>query len=309
MRLARLELRASARHVSYRPGMTEGLPLPESAIDARTPMAPLGLAIGEHDMDPLPLLEIEAALAGAMIEIRYQPVVRMADRVPVGLEALARLNHPARGIVLPDAFVPRIELAGLGGELTDQVVTCVLADMTGAARLPSGLRVSLNFPLDVLVGTDVLERLDAQRQAAGVPVERLIIELTESQTVRDLVALRGAIEHARRVGYRIVIDDVGPAVAGLDKLLDLPFTGIKLDKELILRLETSADVVAEVERIIVLGKAHGLTVVAEGIETVAVWHRLRALGVDEVQGFLVAQPLPAAAVPVWLTSWREQPAF
>jgi EAL domain-containing protein (putative c-di-GMP-specific phosphodiesterase class I) len=161
----------------------------------------------------------------------------------------------------------------------------------------------------VLVRTDALDRLDVRRQAAGIPVERLIIELTESQTVRDLVALRGAVEHARRVGYRIVIDDVGPAVAGLDKLLELPFIGIKLDKELILRLESVPDVGVEVERIIGLAKARGLSVVAEGIETVGVWHRLRALGVDEAQGFLVAHPLPVVAVPVWLSSWQEQPDF
>jgi len=181
--------------------------------------------------------------------------------------------------------------------------------MTSASMLPSGLSVSLNFPLDVLLGTDAMARLETQRQAAGVPVERLVIELTESQAVRDLVALRGAVEDARRAGYRIVIDDVGPAVAGLDKLLDLPFTGIKLDKELILRLETAADVVVEVERIVILAKARGLTVVAEGVEHVGVWHRLRALGVDQAQGFLVGHPLPAAAVPVWLASWQELPDF
>lgn len=258
---------------------------------------------------PLPLPEIQAALEGAMIETRYQPVVRMADRGVIGFEALVRLNHPALGTVLPDAFVPQIEVAGLGSRLTELVVARALADMTSASMLPSGLSVSLNFPLDVLLGTDAMARLETQRQAAGVPVERLVIELTESQAVRDLVALRGAVEDARRAGYRIVIDDVGPAVAGLDKLLDLPFTGIKLDKELILRLETATDVVVEVERIVILAKARGLTVVAEGVEHVGVWHRLRALGVDQAQGFLVGHPLPAAAVPVWLASWQELPDF
>ena len=106
-----------------------------------------------------------------------------------------------------------------------------------------------------------------------------------------------------------MIDDVGPAVAELDKLLDLPFTAIKLDKTLVQQLETAPDVAREVERIIVVAGARGMTVVAEGVETVAVWHRLRALGVNQAQGFLIASPLPAAPIPAWVESWRQRPGF
>jgi EAL domain-containing protein (putative c-di-GMP-specific phosphodiesterase class I) len=257
----------------------------------------------------LKLPEIQAALASAMIETRYQPIVRLADRVPVGFEALARLNHPARGTVLPEAFIPQIEDAGLGGQLTDLVVASAFTDMTGPYLAPLGLTMSLNFPLDVLLGTDALARLEDQRQAAGIAVDRVIIELTETQPVRDIMALRGAVERLRRAGYQVVIDDVGPAVTGLDRLLDLPFTGIKLDKELVLRLETSPEILAEAERAIASARSRGLTVVAEGIEHIALWHRLCALGVDQAQGFLVAYPLPVTAVPVWLNSWQETPAF
>jgi EAL domain-containing protein (putative c-di-GMP-specific phosphodiesterase class I) len=255
------------------------------------------------------LTEIQAALAGAMVETRYQPVVRLADRVPVGLEALARLNHPVRGTLLPEAFVPQMEDAGLADQLTDRVVACAFADMTGAALAPLGLSVSLNFPLDVLVGTTALARLDTRRQAAGIPIERVVIELTESQPVHDMPALRGAVEHLRRTGYQIVIDDVSPAVAGLDQLLHLPFTGIKLDQHLVHQLTADPDAVAEVERIIRIARLRELTVVAEGIESVAQWHQLRALGVEQAQGFLVAHALSAAAVPTWLKSWGELPAF
>ena len=205
--------------------------------------------------------------------------------------------------------MPQIEDAGLAGQLTELVVACAFADMTGAALAPLGLSVSVNFPLDVLVRISALARLESQRRAARIPVERVVIELTESQPVRDLVALRGAVEHLRRAGYQIVIDDVGPAVTGLEQLLDLPFTGIKLDKALVRQVGTASDVVSDVERLIGGAKVRGLTVVAEGIESVALWHRLRGLGADQAQGFLVAHPLPAAAVPMWLKSWRELPDF
>jgi EAL domain-containing protein (putative c-di-GMP-specific phosphodiesterase class I) len=289
--------------------MMEGHALSDSTVGAHVPVARPALAADDPRAPPMPLTEIRAALASASVETRYQPVVRLADRGVVGVEALARLNHPAWGTLLPEDFVPQIEDAGLAGQLTELVVACAFADMTGAALAPLGLSVSVNFPLDVLVRISALARLESQRRAARIPVERVVIELTESQPVRDLVALRGAVEHLRRAGYQIVIDDVGPAVTGLEQLLDLPFTGIKLDKALVRQVGTASDVVSDVERLIGGAKVRGLTVVAEGIESVALWHRLRGLGADQAQGFLVAHPLPAAAVPMWLKSWRELPDF
>ena len=289
--------------------MTEGYLSSHAARDAPLPIVPLG-PVAEHPREPpMPLAEIRAALDGAMLETRYQPVVRLADRRVVGVEALARLNHPSRGTVLPDDFVPQIEDAGLADRLTYLVVVSAFADMTDGAMAPLGLSVSLNLPLDVLVRPSVVARLEQRRLAAGIPSERVIIELTESQPVRDIGALRGAVECLRRAGYQVVIDDVGPATAGLDQLFDLAFTGIKLDKALVWQPMTAPGIVSDLERIIDAAKARGLSVVAEGIESVPLWHRVRALGADYAQGFLVAYPLPAAAVPMWLKSWRELPEF
>src|SRR5689334_8900824 len=101
----------------------------------------------------LPPAELHAALTGAMIEPRYQPIVRLADRVPVGLEALARLNHPTRGRMLPDRFVPQMEGAGLALLLTQRVANRAFADMVGVLA-PYKLKVALNFPLEVLLVPD-----------------------------------------------------------------------------------------------------------------------------------------------------------
>ena len=117
---------------------------------------------------PMHLTELREALAGAMIETRYQPIVRLADRQPVALEALARLNHPTRGTLPPDEFVPQIEDAGLAARLTDVVADRALADMAGPLLRPHALDITLNFPLDVLLVPDALRRLDARRRAAGV---------------------------------------------------------------------------------------------------------------------------------------------
>jgi len=253
----------------------------------------------------LELAELTAALQGAMIEARYQPIVRIADRHPVGLEALARLNHPQLGTIPPDRFVPQIEDAGLAAELTGLVSAQAFADLAAPFLAGRNLRMSVNFPLDVLLQPAALDRLEEQRIAAGLSADRIVIELTESRPVDDFLMLRRSLERLRGLGYGAAIDDVGPAVPRLAPLLDLPFTSLKLDKDLVQKVAESDDVRTFLADTIVQARAHGLTVVAEGVETDAIWDQMRDLGADEVQGFLAARPLPVAAVPIWWDAWTE----
>jgi EAL domain-containing protein (putative c-di-GMP-specific phosphodiesterase class I) len=259
-----------------------------------------------RDGSAMNVADLMAALKGAMIETRYQPIVRIADRRPVGLEALARLNHPERGTLLPDRFVPQIEDAGLAAELTGLVSARAFADLAGPFLTERGLRMSVNFPLDVLLQPAALDRLEEQRIAAGLAADLIIIELTESRPVDDIPMLRRSLERLRGLGYGAAIDDVGPAVPRLAPLLDLPFTSLKLDKELVQQVNDSPDIRAFLAEAIIQAKAHGLTVVAEGVETDAIWNQMRDLGADEVQGFLAARPLPVAAVPIWWDAWMGQ---
>ncbi len=250
--------------------------------------------------------ELRAALRGAMIETRYQPITRIADRRPVGLEALVRLNHPERGTLLPDRFVPQIEDAGLAAELTGLVSARAFADLAGPFLAERGLRMSVNFPLDVLLQPAALDRLEEQRIAAGLAASQIVIELTESRPVDDIPMLRRSLERLRGLGYGAAIDDVGPAVPRLAPLLELPFTSLKLDKDLVQQVNDVPAVRTFLAETIVQAKAHGLTVVAEGVETDAIWDQMRDLGADEVQGFLAARPLPVAAVPIWWDAWMGQ---
>jgi EAL domain-containing protein (putative c-di-GMP-specific phosphodiesterase class I) len=261
-----------------------------------------------RDGSAMNLAELTAALKGAMIETRYQPIVRIADRRPVGLEALARLNHPQRGTLLPDRFVPQIEDAGMAGELTGLVSARAFADLAGPFLAERGLRMSVNFPLDVLLQPAALDRLEEQRIAAGLAADRIVVELTESRPVDDFPMLRRSLERLRGLGYGAAIDDVGPAVPRLAPLLELPFTSLKLDKELVQQVNDSAEIKTFLADTIVQAKGHGLTVVAEGVETDAIWEQMRQLGADEVQGFLAARPLPVAAVPIWWDAWMGQAA-
>jgi EAL domain-containing protein (putative c-di-GMP-specific phosphodiesterase class I) len=252
------------------------------------------------------LSEIRTALSRSMIETRYQPVVRIADGRPVALEVLARLNHPARGTVLPDLFVPQIEDAGLAPLLTETVARRAFADMAGPSLAPHGLDLALNFPLDVLLVPEALDLLDTQRREAGIAAARVIIELTESRPVDNLVTLRGAIEHLRGSGYRVAIDDVDPSVPQLPALLDLPFDGMKLDKAVVQRSGTDAAMLGFATDTVAAAKSRGLTVTAEGVESAGTWARMRDMGVQQAQGFFVARPLVASGVSGWLRRWAKR---
>lgn len=289
---------------------SSGTPHPRiRVIPTATPRSVVEALMANHHPRAQPVIELaelRAALNGAMIETRYQPIVRIVDRAPVGLEALVRLNHPEKGTLLPDRFVPQLEDAGLAAELTRVVSARAFGDLVGPFLAGRGLRISLNFPLDVLLQPIALDRLEEQRRAAGIAADRIIVELTESRPVEDIPMLRKSLERLRSLGYGAAIDDVGPAVPRLAPLLELPFTSLKLDKELVQQVIESAPIERFLATTIAQAKTHGLSVVAEGVETDAIWERMKQLGADEIQGFLAARPLPVAAVPVWWDSWVGQ---
>jgi EAL domain-containing protein (putative c-di-GMP-specific phosphodiesterase class I) len=259
----------------------------------------------EPSLLPAELLDV---ISGDMIETRYQPITRIADGVATAVEVLARLNHPMHGPVTPDWFVPRFEDAGLAFTLTDLVSSRALADLTGPSFQGLGLTMALNYPLKVLSHPRAANRLDTRRGLLGLTPEQVQIELTESQPVEDFDALGRSLELLRTMGYRVSIDDVGPGVRNLDRLLTLPFSGLKLDKHIVRALGTSGADASFAPRVIEQARARGLNVVAEGVETREMWDRVRDLGVQEAQGYLIARPLPAAAVPVWLEAWRAEHA-
>lgn len=258
----------------------------------------------QHNTPHLPTAELLELARDGLIETRYQPIVRLSDRRPMAVEALARLNHPAHGAVTPDWFVPRFEESGLAFTLTDLVSTRALVDQTGAHFDDLDLSMALNYPLNVLSHPEAAMALDRKREALGIGASRIVIELTESRPVEDFASLTRSLDQLRALGYRISIDDVSPAVKNLERLLTLPFTGLKLDKGIVRPLGTLAPGAGYAPRVIEQAHAHGMSIVAEGVETQEMWDRLRALGVQEAQGYFAARPLPAAAVSIWWKAWN-----
>ncbi len=250
--------------------------------------------------------DIAIAFSAEDVECRFQPIVRLADRRAVGMEALARLRHAEHGTIGPDHFIPQLERAGLSLRLTEAVARGAMAAIDPALLEQHDLFITINLPLDVLLLPETLARIEAHRTSFRIPVQRILIELTESRPVSDVPALKHALTCWRRAGYRVAIDDMGPEMINQVELFDLPFSVVKLDKQVVLRSETDPLAHRYLQRTIANAQSRSLRIIAEGIENEAMWNRMRDMGVEYAQGFLVARALPAGALASWLESWSSQ---
>lgn len=254
---------------------------------------------------PMPVCDWQALAAGLQrgeITVRFQPMVRLADRRPVMVEALARWEHP--GAALPaGAFVPLAEQAGLADQLTFAVARRAIADLA-AIRGSSGMRMSFNVPLAVLARADLPGALLRLLARHGLPASVLLLELTESTEVRDLAVLRRALARLQRAGLGVLLDDFS-----LDdrrrRLLHLPFAGVKLDRSLVAALPMDRRARAEVERVVREVRAQGGAVVAEGVTDPLLWRIAASLGCDLAQGFGVGRPLQPGTLRAWMAAWSR----
>lgn len=248
---------------------------------------------------------LRLGLARGEVAMRYQPIVRLSDRAPVGVEGLVRWLRPDgwQGAIPlgPDAFIPMAERGGLSVPVARAVGRMAAAEMHAlrpALRLP----VSINLPLEVLVRRDTVPWLARVLREDRMRPELLSIELTETTPVRDLTALHRAVVRLREAGHAVWIDDM--TLDRRDVLLDLPFSGLKLDRHLVAAMPSSHRARSEVDRLMGMAGARGMLVTAEGVADQALWRLLKACGVDHAQGFAIGRPLPAGALPAWASVWR-----
>ena len=252
------------------------------------------------------LASLAPALDGGRLSTRYQPIVSLADRRPVGIETLVRLEHSKRGTVPPDLFVPQMEQAGLAIPLTRTVTRQAFADWGDGRLAARDWWLAINFTLDVLMDGGTLEWLEQARAEAGIAPSSIVIELTESRVLSQLALLRERAACLRDRGYRLAIDDVGPEIRDHRPLLDMRFTSMKLDKDLVHESCDSELSHAFLMRAMADAADAELVVVAEGVEDAEIWDRMRDLGVDLAQGFLIARPLPASAIAAWHRQWSSR---
>ena len=244
-------------------------------------------------------IDLRAAVAGGGFEIHYQPILNLDKSVVSTFEALLRWNRPNRGVVSPADFIPLAEETGLIAQIGEWVLRAACAE---AAAWPENIRVAVNLSPMQFKHTQLVAIVARALADAKLPPQRLELEITESillENTQETLAILGALRNA---GVRIAMDDFGIGFSSLRSLSMFPFDKIKIDQSFIADLDGSEHARAIVEAVAMLGARLEMTTTAEGVETTDQLSWLRALGVTEVQGYLVSRPHPANEVPAMLES-------
>ena len=256
------------------------------------------MASGTRDQMEL-LRDLRVALAEGQLELYYQPKIHAPSGEITGVEALMRWHHPQRGMVSPAVFIPIAERYGLihslGNWVIDEACRQARAWRDGGLRM----RVAINLSVHQLRAADLAERIRAALDRHQIQPSLLTCEITESVAMEDSPSTALFFKALEQVGVHISIDDFGTGYSSLSTLRKLPAEELKIDRSFVLDLETSADARAVAEAVIKLAKVLRLKVVAEGVETEGQNQILRALGCDELQGYLFAKPMSAKALAVW----------
>jgi len=243
--------------------------------------------------------DLQDALEHDQLTLVYQPVVDLSSGVVLGVEALARWQHPSRGAVPPDVFVTVAEETGLGRRLDAWVLRRACAEMSGLRRtaaVPNGSYLAV-YVTASSVGDPAFPDVVLQALfAAHLPPAALVIEVTETGVMADVDAGIRTLAALRRLGVGVAIDDFGTGWSSLTYLKRLPASILKLDRSFVARLHEDDNDFAIAASVIELGQATGMTVVAEGVETGAQLVVLQQLRCPAGQGYLWHQGVPAAEV-------------
>jgi len=237
--------------------------------------------------------EIKGAIANGEIVPYYQPLVDLASQETVGYEILARWQHPTRGLLMPELFIPIAEDTGTVGDLTYYLLARAVRDAKN--RSPHTF-LSLNLSPRQFADPVLAERILRILTEAGFPPQRLEIEITETAVMQRLEDAKVTLQSLRNLGIRIALDDFGTGYAGLHHLRELNFDTLKIDRSFITHMLDNPDEAKIVEAIVSLGHSFGLRTTAEGIEAREVLDRLMQLGCETGQGFLFGKPV-AVVVP------------
>ena len=247
--------------------------------------------------------DLRNALGNGEFLLHYQPLVDIASSAVTGFEALLRWKHPRRGLVSPAEFIPVAEHLDLMGPIGAWVLARATAD---AAAFPGGARISVNVSPLQFRRPGLVEAAAEALAGSGLSPDRLEIEITESVLLDDEARTRETLHRLRALGIHIAIDDFGTGYSSLRALRSFSFDKIKIDRSFTRDLGISPDARSIVSAIVGLGRALGMRVTAEGVETEEQLACLAAEGCCEAQGYLFSRPRPAEEIPVLMRALAQR---
>ncbi len=253
--------------------------------------------------------ELRRAINSKQLVVHYQPKMRLRTGLITGFEALVRWEHPGRGLLAPDEFVPIAERVGLIGVLTREVLGQALRECRDWLPEHPGVGVAVNLSARGLLEPSLPATVTTLLNETGVAPELLTLEITETGVMRNFDAALGVLAQLNALGLRLSVDDFGTGYSSLAYLLQLPVHEVKIDKSFIIPMHSSARATAIVQSIIDLTHTLGLTVIAEGVEDEVLFAALDDMGCDAVQGYHMSRPLSPAQLQRWsFPTGRRGPA-
>jgi EAL domain-containing protein (putative c-di-GMP-specific phosphodiesterase class I)/DNA-binding NarL/FixJ family response regulator len=285
----------------------------------------LGLKIEDAMLKPLRVAELEQiferlraadrpptierlreAIANDEMGLDFQPIVTRNPKVVRKMEALVRWDHPVIGRILPDQFLPVAEHdAATIDALTDWVVGAIVDAYQVLNELGINVSLAMNVSGRSLGDLTLPDRIEQRLRAGGMPPEHLIIEITEGVAYENPSRMMGTLSRLRLKGIRVSIDDFGTGYSSLKVLLQMPFSGIKIDRSFVSEMTSRRDARVIVKSIIDLAANMEIACVAEGVETEEAADLLEQLGVRDLQGYFIARPMPVEDVAAWMAKWTE----
>ena len=261
--------------------------------------------------DPARLLlatQLREGMARDELRVFAQPLATLSTGEVNGVELLVRWEHPQRGLMLPDEFIPVAEKSGLLRGLTATVLGEGIAACARWIAEGRYVSVSVNLSPRSLLDPELVPDVAALLALHHVPAELLVLEITEHGVISELADTMAVLHALRDLGVLLSVDDFGTGYSSLSYLSRLPVHEVKIDRHFVTNLEHDPQCAAIVRSVVDLGQNLGLRVVAEGVESQRTWDALVGMGCDLAQGYLLSRPMPLEEVSLWLDTRTGQVA-
>jgi EAL domain-containing protein (putative c-di-GMP-specific phosphodiesterase class I)/ActR/RegA family two-component response regulator len=256
---------------------------------------------------PIPDERLRMAVGRNEFILHYQPQIDISSGAVFGVEALARWQHPERGLIFPDSFISRLEELELIDDLGWLVADRALAEVKQFADKKKGLpRLALNTSVLSLRDLKLPDTFMSLLSKHDASADGVILEITETSLTNQLSRTLDVLARLRMKGVKLAIDDFGTGYAMMQQLVNFPATELKIDRNFVMNMHINSSDRIMVEKSIELGHALGMKVIAEGVETEAQLEFLRRAGCDSAQGYFFTRPLPPKELVQWIDDYQAR---
>lgn len=248
---------------------------------------------------PISTEELVDAISNQQFIMHYQPKISFNQPGLLAVEALVRWQHPTRGLLSPDLFIPLAEEKNLIDALTWEIFHLVLSQAKLWLSQDLNVKIAVNMSANTLKDLELPKKMTALLSQYELEPSQIILEVTESALMTELITSLDILTRMRMKGFELSIDDFGTGYSSLSQLHRIPFSELKIDRSFVSEMTDDPESLAIVETVILLGHKLGMKVVAEGVETQSCLEKLRSAHCDIAQGYFICKPKSADEITQW----------